>query len=664
VPGTDVERHFGDSFDRSPGHGLGEWNLRSGDWQLEFSFDPNRIPMQYSLLGRGTDSEEGMLEAKGPSWLGLRASVAVFPAPGSRCGVALVTEAGLERYLVQAGEGDTGLPQVEPDQWYMLTVEAWGWTRRFFIDGREVFARHDAAPAPCGPALLVAAGEARFDDVRVDSVAWGGEDGMAYRLPWQVEPDADWRCMPERGFALLGRRGKLTLGDGMPALHEVVLWEDGKARSALGESDGGDGNWSLSAPARIERVAVAAFSGTESMFRIGPYTFDSPTIPDPSDYLDFTPEEWEEIRRSPEADKLARNPKETHVVGRDSQYAVWGTESGRWRVDNGALVAGRRGGRVRFWQELDGVFTMDFRVRIENADGVAKVVVGGQDGAGTTVVFHGPDAAGVSGDLALPVGNGEWATACIRVTEDRVIVQVGEEIREKSVRRGIGGGLLLVAEGSGVAFDDVAIAVPRRTAGQWFHGFDRREPDWWRDGGQWIDHGGISCALASNWVSLEAPEGRGMLWHKQGFAGDVMVAANIEENTEWIGWQQEPSHIHHPFDNVVLCLGLGRDIDSGYRLEVNSRDRTATVLYRQGREVAVARQDGGFPIRYVGGHAPYQPRRNRLALVREGNRLRAIVNGVEVLVYEDNEPVPTDTVGVGGYRTQVNLSRIMVRRLD
>jgi len=221
----------------------------------------------------------------------------------------------------------------------------------------------------------------------------------------------------------------------------------------------------------------------------------------------------------------------------------------------------------------------------------------------------------------------------------------------------------LLEAGGEVAFYDVEITVPRRTATQWFHAFDCRETDWWREGGQWIDHGGMSCALASNWVSLLAPEGRGMLWHKTSFTGDALLATNLEENSEWMGWEKEPSHIHYPYDNAILCLGQGRDGESGYRLEVNSRNRAATVLYRQGKEVASVRQDHRFPIQYQGGHAPYLPRRNRVTLVREGSHLRVLINGVEVLSYTDPEPLATDTVGIGGYQTHVNFSRIMVRCL-
>ena len=88
-----------------------------------------------------------------------------------------------------------------------------------------------------------------------------------------------------------------------------------------------------------------------------------------------------------------------------------------------------------------------------------------------------------------------------------------------------------------------------------------------------------------------------------------------------------------------------------------------TVLYRAGKEVASARQDYRFPIQYGGGHAPYRPRRNRISLVRQGRRVRGLVNGVEVLSYTDEKPLTTDTVGIGGYRTRINFSRIMVREL-
>jgi len=687
-----VFRKFGDRFDRSPGHGLGTWQKRSGSWQFEFSLDPNRVPMQYSLHAKlAADGGEGLVVVDGPEWLGSRTSVSIFPEPGARCGIALETADGVERFVVQAGNTGVDLPRVAPHQWCRLTVEAWGWTRRFLVDGREVAVHHDVSPAIHRPGLVLAAGEARFDDVRVREVAWCAEDAATYRMPWQLAAGADWQLRANgKGSALRGVRGELLPGEGMAAAREIVVWH-GQEAGQLG-ADGaeavsfeqgtayrfasGSTGWRLQAPGTIDRLAVCSFEPTQDTFRIGPYRFDAQTIPDPSDYLDFTPEEWEAIRTSPDADKLARKAKETQVVGRSNQYAIWGMESGYWRVMDGVLKA-RYGGRIRFWQSLDGAYTLQFRVRLGAAKSLARVVLGEHERSGISVAFHTQGARTASDDLAIPVEVGQWTECRIALDADSVVAQTrsipadpaGATLpgwsapKSRKIARGIGGGLVLETRGRDVSFDDVDITVPRRQGTQHFHPFDRRETDWVRSGPGWIDHGGVSCALASNWVSLVAPAGRGMLWHKASITGDVLLATNIEENTEWLGWERDPSHIHHPADNVVLCLGRGQDLENGYRLEVNSRERTRTVLYRAGKEVASVRQDYRFPIQYRGGHAPYRPRRNRLCLVRQGNRIRGLVNGVEVLSYTDEKPLTTDTVGIGGYQTRINFSRIMVREL-
>ena len=688
-----VFRTFGDRFDRSPGHGLGTWQERSGSWKFEFSLDPNRVPMQYSLHARlAAGGKEGLVVVDGPEWLGSRTSVSAFPEPGARCGIALETADGVERFVVQAGNSGADVPRVAPHQWCRLTVESWGWTRRFLVDGREVAVRHDVSPAIHRPGLVLAAGEARFDDVRVREVAWCAEDAAIYRMPWQLAADADWQLRANgKGPALQGVRGEMLPAEGMAAAREVVVWHDGRdtAKLAAGGAGAtsfaqgtaywfasGNTNWRLLAPGSINRLAVCSFETTQDTFRIGPYRFDAQTIPDPSDYLDFTPEEWEAIRLSPDADKLARRAKETRVVGRSNQYAIWGMESGYWRVLGGVLQARYRG-RVRFWQELEGVYTLRFRVRLGAERSLARVVLGELDGKGIPVAFHTTGARLRDNDLAMPVTTDRWTECLVTLGTDTVTAQTRASLvnqaaamvpswsapKSQRIARGIGGGLLLEANGRDISFDDVEVTVPRREDGQRFHAFDRRETDWLRDGTGWIDHGGVSCALASNWVSLVTPAERGMLWHKARISGDVLLATNIEENSEWLGWEQDPSHIHYPADNVVLCLGKGQDLGSGYRLEVNSRERTMTVLYRAGKEVASARQDYRFPIQYGGGHAPYRPRRNRISLVRQGKRVRGLVNGVEVLSYTDEKPLTTDTVGIGGYRTRINFSRIMVREL-
>jgi hypothetical protein len=213
-----------------------------------------------------------------------------------------------------------------------------------------------------------------------------------------------------------------------------------------------------------------------------------------------------------------------------------------------------------------------------------------------------------------------------------------------------------------VSFDDIEFAVPRRTDTSFLYTFDRRETDWWREGGEWIDHGGFACVLASSWISLIAPKGRGYLWNKHLFASDIAVSFNVHENSEWFGWRARPQHVHYPYDNICVVLSPEENADRGYRLEVNADNRSRTVLYRNGTAVRTVSQKKGYPIRYVGGHAPYAPRNNRIGLIRRGATFIAVVNGVEVLRYEDAEPLPTSRVGIGGYRTRANFSHVEIRR--
>jgi hypothetical protein len=148
------------------------------------------------------------------------------------------------------------------------------------------------------------------------------------------------------------------------------------------------------------------------------------------------------------------------------------------------------------------------------------------------------------------------------------------------------------------------------------------------------------------------------------FPGGVYgLAFNLEENSQWHGWGEKPSHTHHAFDNVRVALSPSTDIQKGYRVELNAQDRSATILYRNGRAVAQVPQDEDFPMRYTVGHSPYSPRKNRVAVMKQGATVRVLVNGQNVLEFEDPDPIEVSRVGLGGYRTRVNFSHVEVRRL-
>jgi hypothetical protein len=266
--------------------------------------------------------------------------------------------------------------------------------------------------------------------------------------------------------------------------------------------------------------------------------------------------------------------------------------------------------------------------------------------------------------LSVPP-DGKWHDITVRVSGDFVCAWADKAAPDGFPRQGDAGQVTLHANGR-VDFDDVEFIVPRHASDSFMYALDKRETDWWREGGEggeWRDHGGIACILASNWISLIAPQGEGMLWNKRKFGPDLAVAFDIEENTEWFGWDKHESHEHYAEDNVRLALSPDQNCEHGYRLEVNAQDHSTTLLYRDGQVVAKVPQTGNFPIRYVGGHAPYSPRCNRICLLKRGPLLIGVINGKEVLRFTDPNPLAVSRVGIGGYKTHVNFSHIEIRTI-
>jgi len=701
-------RRFGDDFSRSPGHGLDGWET-NGDWRIAFTFDPNRIPYQYSLTGRAS-GRPALAHLKGPPWRGVRLAFSLSPLEEGECGAAL----DLPGEAVTNGEGlrigfrlnngaaslrltGAGLTDARPlgdalrlRQWHRVVVERWAWMLRVRLDGRAVIERADVRPETGGVGLFVARGAAAFDDVAVEEIPWIADDGREFRIGWQVEPRARWgRPRSERTeAALIGRRGAIHAALSGSALREVMLQEtrEGVGRCVVsgGETrertlpDGtrvlvfGAGGAPLpqeialraasEKEVRIRRIALRGDSRAPDVYRMGPYTFEQSRIADPSDYLDFTPEEYAAIARSPEADKLLRQPKFMPLVG--GSRSPWIRRGGWWVVRDGYLAGQGPGAEIRHWRDVIGDLELEMKVRRARPGSTGEVELYGGPTAGLRVRFGGA-GSGEAGIVHLDIPDDrDWHTLALQCTGQRLRAKVDEGAwRTFSARRGDGGQIRLRVATGRLEFDDILLVVPRRTARYRLYAFDRREADWWRLGGEWVDHAGITCALASNWVALQAPEGQGWLLRKDTVASDLHVGFDVEENTHWYGWHSHPSHVHHPFHNICVVLAGAPDPAGGYRLEVNADRGTRTVLYRNGKPVATRRQDAAFPMHYVGGHAPYRPRRNRIELVKRGGLLRAQVNGREVLRYEDPTPLAVRHVLIGGYRTHINFSHIEIREL-
>jgi len=704
-------RRFADDFYRSPGHGMEGWDMVVGQWDIAFSLDPNRIPNQYSLVGCSYE-EETVALIRGPPWRGARLSFSARPAVVSTFGAVLDRRDGGKRQLHVAfhvtddacrleasgpglrAEADvTGL--VRPDQWHRIEIERWAWVLRVAVDGRVVLYRYGLPASGGRLGLFVAPGEVAFDDVNVEEIPWHADDGREFTIPWQPGEDARWvrNTSEDAELALVGKRGTISAAwpgmevqelvlESVPGAAPCTLVEPKLARRAT------KGNirllrraeWASARPERVtlradtegvrlRRVAVRCGAPVQDTFRIGPYHFTEKNIPDPSDYLDFTPEEYAQISASPDADKLLRRPKFMPVVGRGADSSPWVIVRGAWNLTDGALRGMGPGAELRHGQEIVSDLELRLRFRTTAPSSALDVELYGGVEPGSAVRISTPGAAPPEATATLlnveAPEDGEWHE--LRVTARGASLSAaldGKQGSPVALTRGAGGRALLKIIAGAVEFDDVQFLIPRRAQEGCYYAFDRRETDWSREGAEWIDHGGISCALASSWVSLVAPRGEGMLWNKRPVGPNAMVCLNIEENSAWYGWHKNPSHVHFPYDNIRVALGTEADVDKGYRLEVNALGRAATVLYRDGKEVARVAQNASFPIRYVGGHAPYSPRNNRITLVKRGATIEAIVNARKVLTFTDPEPLDVSRVGLGGYATHVNFSHVEVRSLQ
>ncbi|MFP4027129.1 MAG: hypothetical protein ACLFWL_05005 [Candidatus Brocadiia bacterium] len=684
-------RRFEDDFSRSPGHGMDGWFLRSGEWNIAFSYDPNRIARQYSLTGKAGDGEAVAL-IDGGSWEGTRFSFSMFPNAASRFGAILDSngekpatriafdcagpEPSLQVKTEQLSDTSDVSDIVRIDQWHRVTIERWAWRVAVKVDGQLIFARNDLRVSGGAMGFFVSSGEAVFDDVYAAEIHWWAEDGRRTRAAWYPAPGSAWfRNEKTNGPSLVGKKGKIEAAS--PPASEIILEETGPPSVSVPdfrEVDDDEGVQFLRAAkdpepvklvcpggrVEINRLAFRTPAGRDGVFEIGPYAFSREKVEDPSDYLDFTEEEYKEIRNSEDVDKLRRRKKMRPVVGKGGQKSVWTTEKGTWAVADGVLSAAAPGS-LRHWQEVISGFELCFRIRLGGQKSAGGVELYRGDSEGSTVLFAAEDG-GEKEDPALHFNGvvpGKWHDVTIDTRGNRLKLLVGEKlVREGPLKRGGGGTLRLLARNGSVAFDDLNIAIPRRQRHGRFYGFDRRETDWWREGGKWIDHGGIACVLASNWISLIAPEDSGRLWNKDKFEGGAVVAFNVEENTEWFGWNEKPSHVHHPFDNIFVEFTPEIGSEEGYRVELNADDRSHTILYRNGEEVLRVKQDGDFPMRYRGGHSPYSPRRNRISVRNVSGEISVRINGKTVLKYEDRDPVRTDRIGIGGYKTRINFSHL------
>lgn len=712
-------RQFGDDFSRSPGHGIQDWEVLSGNWDIEFSFDPNRIPNQYSLVGQAATGESAELVLKDKNtWDGFEFSFSVSPVENSIFGIAVTSECpetdgnvrsrktSKVKFNLSEDKRDLEIKFSQerkkiklgnifrPRQWHRITLRYWGTCLSVIIDDHEMFFsgclntnRKNSVVFQIDRGMVV------FDDVRIKELKYSLDDYDCHSINWEAGDNAEWyrpRKTIKGNPILIGTRGNITFPKSKLPIRELFIQYPALMKpleiAGFRIADSKEGNcrylpldgsayqFQLQAgkgSIEINRVDVLYDQQDVDQYRFGPFHFTRAKIEDPADYLDFTEQEYRQIADSSDIDKLRRLKKFIPLVGKNRDITVWIVKRGLWRVHprNGNLVNRKGNDIIQFSQQTGCDLIFKLRFCFPGAGGCFKIRLyqGGAQGINVEVKNGKPYSCNVSKQTvscSIPT-NRKWHDLILKYKNGTLSVCIDDWKQTGiDVKKGEGDFIRLQAVSKKIEFDDIEILVDRKGEHEYFYSFDRRETDWWRYGtDKWLDHGGISCALASNWISLVSPDGNGTLWNKRLFKPDLMVSFYIRENTEWYGWKKKPSHTHYPFDNVQVFLSEGQNSEKGYRLEVNAENRTETALYRNGVKVKTVRQDKSFPIRYRGGHAPYSPRKNRISLLKKGNVLKGFVNGKIVLEYQDPDPVTVDSVGVGGYKTRINFSNIEIKEL-
>ena len=414
------------------------------------------------------------------------------------------------------------------------------------------------------------------------------DDGKDLKIEWAQSEGANWvREEHKSGMAMSGAAGEIKAGLGGIPLEEIVIEKQSKSEDESGlkpcsvaaaglvqvadtaqstllrlpttaEDSCTHATFSAAEPGvGFRRVALRFGRHTPPVFNIGPYTSAQAEMEDPSDYLDFTEAEYREMARSPEAAKLKRHAKIKSVIGHaddeetapDSTWAARGPSTRAKAASAAAPIpcSARAGNRQRHGNAL--------QIRLGDATTTAEVEL--YSGGDTSLRVQlapetkpAPLPAGVAMKLDVKADK-QWHEVALRVEGTRLSAKLDRApLKEASFRRGDGDRVFLKILGGSVDFDDVEFIVQRESSKGVLYAFNQPEPDWIREPADnwWTTAASPACSPQAD--SLVAPDSKTMMWNKRTFSSNALVTFNIEENSEWYGWDKYPNHTHFPFDHV------------------------------------------------------------------------------------------------------------------
>ena len=668
------------------------WRTEMGQWQLEAPVDPliarNENTPMYSLWVAKAD--QSVVTAGHRFWDFYTAEVTCHLRSGRGAGLVLYwqdkanhaalvlhrSDHGAQPRLHWVRNGERhhvdGPESVEPDQWHRLRVEAVDDRVWAYVDGRPVAAAV-AVPLRQGKVGLCALGSgAAFDDV-------------------SVEPADALTLAPSGPTALPTAWDGVRLHGPVAAKSAAALWIEDSRADARAECarDPKTGQWRLWVTDQGKRhlagaVTTAAAPGTIELTShdgrvaavwdgqpVGRWRFPA-----------FEPSRAGCRGKGSAPWAAAFTPKPALVYENDFSSAT--VQSKAVRRLFGTLGADLVGDTWR-WAILPSVGHLSARAKNHSSLWFSRPCPGDVKVSAQVAALGQGVGLRIAADRTRPKTG---YSAMLNSTDAglRLSLRRGDRVvAEKAIPRPKGSaGLGLSIERDGpfvVAGVERAAPLawidPEPLDGEWVgltsegeasvdalrienltalrYSFERLSASWRQQSGGWMLHSGLSCIPWNYWLTADGRREPAVLWHRAKLPDDVAVRFDVSEIT--IGTDDpDVTHYHYPYHDITLALCAdGRDLRSGYAVEIGANRGTCTRMRRRGKVVF---ETYGFDI-VMGDHCN-TPRQVEVYLRKAGSRLTLVLNGQTLVQFEDPDPLPAGWLGLGVSDCRANFSDVFI----
>ena len=185
--------------------------------------------------------------------------------------------------------------------------------------------------------------------------------------------------------------------------------------------------------------------------------------------------------------------------------------------------------------------------------------------------------------------------------------------------------------------------------------FERLSPAWRQASGDFMLHSGLSCIPWNYWLTADGRKEPAVLWHRGKLPDDFAVRLDVSEIT--IGTDDpETTHYHFPFHDITLAVCAdGRDLQSGYAVEIGADKGACTRIRRRGKIIFET-----FDFTITMGNHCNTPRQIDVYLRKLGKRLRLVLNGETIADLEDADPLGAGFIALAAKDCRANFSDVLI----